>query len=157
MHIKLLPWGECEISRKKLKIWWWAEVCLLSFCNSICFYAKRKSGNYKRLMLTNVGKQTFYVLGDMCSAICYEVELVWEGLLSGIHIAKSTAVDEAALNSRLPHFPQLKARKHMRHAHFTAWVGCSSFLFNIFAPFTDKISYLHCTFRTFSLLWTKCL
>lgn len=61
-----------------------------------------------------------YALGNMCSAICYGVELVREGLFSGIHIAKNTAVDEATLNSRLPHFPQLKTWKHMRHAHFTA-------------------------------------
>ena len=78
-------------------------------------------------------------------------------LVLGIHIAESNAIDETTLNSRFPNFPQLKTRKHMKHAHLTVWVSCSpSFFFflTFWAPFPDNISYLHCTFRTLSLSGT---
>lgn len=78
-----------------------------------------------------------YVLGNMCSAICCEVELVQEGLFLGIHIAESNAVDEATLNSRFPNFPQWKTRKHMKHAHYTVW-ACCSFFFLLLSPISRQ-------------------
>lgn len=125
VHIKLLPWGEYKISWKKLKIWWWAGVCLLSFCNSICFYAKRKNGNYERLMLTNVGKQTC-----LCAWQHVLCNLLWGRARSGRLVFRNTHCE-----------------KHSR------WWGHIEFTPSTFSTIKDMETYETCSFCCMSRLF----